>query len=188
MSTNERSWESLSAVWQTSREAVGGEPLRRLLRSYRRRVAAVAVGEILLIAAFAWLSWAVVRDGVVLWEAVWLWTLWIFTAVAAPFAWWNRRGAWQSMVETVAEFQRLRAVRRLRSLRFGCGLFVAEVVVVVAELAWFGRFGATAALSLAALAVAFGIWAVWMTRRAAAEMAAAAEEDEPGPPDGRGPG
>jgi hypothetical protein len=184
MSTNERDWESLAAVWQTTREAVGGEPLRRLMRSYRRRVAAVAGGEILLIAAFAWLSWAVIRDGVVLWEGVWLWTLWIFTTVATLFAWWNRRNTWQSMVETVAEFQRQRAVRRLRSLRFGCWLFVAEIVVVVAQLAWFGRFGATAALSLAALAVAFGVWAVWMTRRAADEMAAAEKEDEPGVPGG----
>jgi hypothetical protein len=184
MSTTERDWESLSTVWQASREAVGGDSLRKLIQSHRRRVAAAAGGEILLIAAFAWLSWRLISDGVLLWDAVWLWTLWIFTAVATPFAWWNRRGTWQSMAETVAEFQRQRATRRLRSLRFGCGLFVAEVVVVVAELAWFGRFSAAAALILAALAVAFGVWAIWMTRRAADEMAAAENEDERGLPGG----
>ena len=173
MSANEREWELLSELW-TSDQGVGA-PVPELVASYRRRLAAVVAGEILTVATFAWLSWLFLRDGAEVWEAVWLTTLWSFTAVAVPFAWWNRRGTWNAMGETVAEFQRRRAARRLRSLQFACGLFVAEVVVVGVELAWFDRFTATAALSLATFAVTFGVWAIWMRNRVARERQMADE-------------
>jgi hypothetical protein len=175
MTANGPEWESLSELWRASRQQIEPVPLRRMVATCRRRLAAVVIGEILIVAGFAWLSWVSIRDGVAMWEAVWLSTLWIFTGVAVPFAWWNRRGAWRAMAGTVAEFQRQRAVRRLRSLRFGCALFAAEVVVVSAQLAWFGRFTGLAATLLGACGVAFGAWAWWMSRRAAQEMAAADE-------------
>jgi hypothetical protein len=97
-------------------------------------------------------------------------------AAAAGFAWWNRRGAWNAIGLSVAEYRRLRALRHTRSLRFGCILFVAEVAVVVAQLAWFERFTAPVAFVLVACALALGVWCVWMKRRIAAEIARAREE------------
>jgi len=176
MTGNDREWDSLSDVWCASRQEIESAPLRRMVASHRRRIAAVAAGEVLVVAGFAWLSWLAVRDGVAVWEAVWLSTLWGFTGVAAPFAWWNRRGAWNAITASVAEYQRLRAVRRMRSLRFGCALFIAEVVVVGAELVWFNRFTAPAAVLLGALTVVVGAWALWMRNRAAHEIAMADAE------------
>ena len=43
------------------------------------------------------------------------------------------------------------------------------------ELAWFDRFTATAALSLATFAVTFGVWAIWMRNRVARERQMADE-------------
>jgi hypothetical protein len=171
MNANDREWESLSDLWLASRQEIDRAPLRRIVASHRRRIAAVVAGEVLLVAGFAWLSWMAVRDGVAVWEAVWLSTLWGFTGVAAPFAWWSRRGAWNAVAASVAEYQRLRTARRMRSLRFAVALFIAEVVVVSAELAWFDRFTPSAAVILGVLAVAFGAWALWMKRRAAHEAA-----------------
>jgi hypothetical protein len=180
MTADERDWESLSDLWRDSSQEVDRTLLRRMVASYRRRLAAVVIGEILVVAWFAWLSWISVRDGVAVWEAVWLSTLWSFTAVAAPFAWWNRRGSWQALGQTVAEFQRQRAARRMRSLRFSCGLFLAEILVVWAQLAWFGRFTAFVAAILGALTVAFGAWAFWMRKRAAREVAMAGDHETAG--------
>jgi hypothetical protein len=103
------------------------------------------------------------------WETVWLTTLWHFTAVAAPFAWWNRRGTWRSLVESVSEFERRRTARRRRTLRFGCALFVAEVLVVSIELVWLDRVSVPAVLLLGAMTVAVAVWALWMKRRIESE-------------------
>ena len=171
MNANEREWESLSNLWRDPGQEIGRAALRRLVASHRRRLVAVAAGEASIVAGFIWLSLLFVRDGLVAWEAVWLSTLWIFTAIAAPVSWWNRRGSWHSMTESVAEFRRQRAMRWLRSLLFACWLFVAEVIVAAGELAWFGRFTSLAAGSLAALTVVFVAWALWMRKRIAAEVA-----------------
>jgi hypothetical protein len=166
MTSNDHEWNSLPQVWQS---AVGAQPapttLSRLIASERRRLAIAVVGEVLVVAAFVAMSWLALRDGLVAWEKVWLTTLWLFTAVAAPFAWWNRRGAWTSMVESVAEFERRRTARRRRTLRFGVALFVTEILVVWIELAWFDRFGQFAVLTLGAMTVVFVLWVVWMKRR-----------------------
>lgn len=164
MTADDREWDSLAALWQTSADAVGDAPVRKMVASYRRRVAVVAVGEAAIVAVFAWLSWRVLRDGIAAWEAVWAVTLWSFTAVAAAFAGWNRRGMWRAIGMSVDEYRRLRAARRLRSARFACALFAAEVLVVAAELAWFDRFSAGAALILAASAVPLGAWWLWIRR------------------------
>ena len=170
MMPDERDWNSWSALWRGSHQAVDPTPLQAMVASYRRRLAAVVCGEILLVAGFAWLSWVIVRDGVVLWEAVWLSTLWIFTAVAVLFAWGNQRGAWRAIAGTVADYQRQQAARRTRSLRFAFGLLVAEVAVVGAQLAWFGRFTPAAGFILAAFALAFGARVFWMKQQAVIEL------------------
>jgi hypothetical protein len=179
MNAHEREWESLADLWRESREEIHRAPLRQMVASHRRRLAAVAAGEVLAVAGFAWLSWLSVRDGIVLWEAVWLSTLWGFTAVAVPFAWWNRRGAWNAIAESAAEYQRQRAARRIRSLRFGCALFAAEAVAVAAELAWFDRFTPLAAALLGLLTLLTGAWALWMKNRAAHELATAHADRDP---------
>jgi hypothetical protein len=165
MTINERDWDSLTRVWQSSRDEVAAARLSDLVAAERRRLAATVVGELLVIGAFVVLSWLAMRDGLAAWEAVWLTTLWLFTAVAAPFAWWNRRGAWSSMVESVAEFERRRTARRRRTPHFACGLFIAEVLVVSIELAWFDRFSVLATLLLVAMTIAFVVWLTWMKRR-----------------------
>lgn len=175
MIANEREWELLSDLWRASAPQVEHASVRRLVADYRRRLVAVVCGEVLIICGFAWLSWAFVRDGAEIWETVWLTTLWSFAALALPFAWWNRRGTWNAMGKTVAEFQRQRAVRRMRSLRFACGLFIAEAFVVVVQLAWFDRFTAVAAALLAAFAVAFAAWALWVMKRVVLEKRMAEE-------------
>ena len=170
MSANEREWELLSDLWRTSAPQLDSAAVQKLVAGYRRRLAAVVCGEILTVAGFAWLSWLFLRDGAELWETVWITTLWSFTAVAVPFAWWNRRGTWSAMGETVAEFQRQRAVRRMRSLKFACWLFLAEVVAVGAELAWFDRFTVASAVFLATFAFVLGAWAIWMEKRVTSEI------------------
>jgi hypothetical protein len=165
MNANEREWEALSGVWRTAVEEVDREPLHRLIAAERRRLVGVVIGEMAMLAGFAWMTWLFVRDGVEVWEAVWLSTIWMFTAVAIPFAWWNRRGAWRSLADSVADCLRQRAARRLRTLRFACGLFVAEVVAVVAELAWFDRVSPRAIGILAVLTAGFLGWIVWMRTR-----------------------
>jgi hypothetical protein len=176
MNAEDRDWDSLSTLWRAPGDAIDRTPLERMLVSHRRRLAAVAAGETVTLAFFAWLSWLVARDGLAAWEAVWLATLWAFAAIAAGFAAWNRRGAWNAMGLSVAEYRRRRALRHTRSLRFGIVLFVAEAAVVGAQLAWFERFTAPVALVLVALAAGLGAWCVWMKRRIAAEIARAAEE------------
>lgn len=176
MNAEDRDWDSLSTAWRASGGAIDRSPLRRMVVSYRRRLALLATLEIGVLAFFGWLSWLVARDGVAAWEAVWLATLWSFAALATGFAWWNRRGAWNAMGLSVAEFRRQRARRHARSLRFGVLLFVAELVVVVAQLAWFERFTAPVALVLVAFAAGLGAWCLWMRRRIAADAARAVEE------------
>lgn len=167
MTTNERDWESLVNEWRAQREDVPTAILHRLIAAERRRTLAVIAGECAVIAGFAWFSWLAMRDGLVLWETVWLTTLWMFTAVAVPFAWWSRRGTWSALVENMAEFERRRDQRRRRTLGIACGLFVAEAIVVIAELAWFDRLTARPFLLLLCLAVVFTAWAFWMRRRLA---------------------
>jgi hypothetical protein len=165
MTINERDWDSLTRVWQSSRDEITTARLSQLVAAERRRLAATVLGEMLIIGAFGALSWFAIRDGLVAWETVWLTTLWLFTAVAAPFAWWNRRGAWSSMVESVAEFEKRRMARRRRTLRFATALFVAEVLAVSIELAWFDRFTALAVALLVAMTAVFAVWVFWMKRR-----------------------
>jgi len=173
MTTDEDEWASISALWQTSHREVPEPALRRLIASQRRGVVGATVGEIALLGGFLYWSLLVARDGIALWETVWLVTLWTFAAIAAAFAWSNRRGTWHAMGRSVAEYRRVRATKHLRSIRFAWGLFVAEIVVVVAELAWFDRFTVSAAVSLAVLALPLAIWSIWAQRRAAREIALA---------------
>lgn len=165
MTINERDWDSLTRVWQSSRHEVSAARLSQLVAAERRRLAATVLGEILMIGAFIALSAFAIRDGLAAWETVWLTTLWLFTALAVPFAWWNRRGAWSAMVESVAEFERRRTARRSRTLRFAAVLFVTEVVVVSIELTWFDRFTTLAVALLVAMTIAFSVWGLWMKRR-----------------------
>ena len=172
MNASGHDWERLSAAWRAAGADVDVAPLRRLIAAERRRLAAIVTGECLIVVGFVWLSWRFMRDGIFVWEAVWLSTLWMFTLVALPFAWWNRRGGWRSLAGTVAEFRRQRAERRRRTLIFASALFVAETVVVLVELAWFDRVTALAVVILGGLALGFGGWALWMRRRIVEDAAA----------------
>jgi hypothetical protein len=173
MTTNEEEWKSISALWQTSHREVSEAALRRLIAAERRGLVGATLAEIVVLGVFLYVSLVVARDGLALWEAVWLVTLWTFAAVAAAFAWWNRRRTWNGIGRSVAEYRRLRATKHLRSIRFAWALFVAEIVVVAAELAWFDRFTVLAAVILAALALPLGVWSIWAKKRAARETALA---------------
>lgn len=178
MNVHESEWDAWGQVWRTADAPVDVAPLRRKIAAHRRLLIAAALGEALLVAGFLWLSARVARGGVEPWEAVWLATLWGFTLLALAFAWWNRRGTWRALGESVEEFvrlTRLRAERQRRSALFSAGLSAAEAVIVGAQLAWFGRLTLAAGLLLAALGVlaAAGCWA--MQRKAARDLAAVEE-------------
>ena len=114
MTSNGHDWDSLERVWQSAGEQPAPTTLSRLMAAERRRLAATVVGELFVIAGFVAISWLTWRDGLASWETVWLTTVWLFTAVAAPVAGWNRRGAWTTMGESGAEFERRRTARRAR--------------------------------------------------------------------------
>jgi hypothetical protein len=167
MSMPEREWELYAAAWRAETAPVDPAPLRRLVAAQRRRLVAVVAGEAAVLAGCAALSWWVAADGVETWELVWLATLWGFAAIASAFAFWNRRGTWKSLGESVEDhvrLARLRATRAAQAFLFGCGLIVAETVAVLAQLAWWGRLTVAALLCLAA--VGAGIAGVgWLAYR-----------------------
>ena len=112
------------------------------------------------------------------WEAAWLATLWAFAAIAAGFAWWNRRGTWSPIGGGVAEYARLtrlRCRRQRRSIRFALALFAAEAAAVVALLAGFDRLTPLAGALLALSAAAVAAWCLATERRVARELAAVEE-------------
>lgn len=174
-------WSDLTALWQSSDQPIDVAPLRNMASSYRRRLVLYAIGESAVILGFAWLSAFVVRDGIAPWELVWLITLWGFCAIAVGFVWWNRRGTWNELGESVEDYvriTRLRARRQMHSVYFAAAFFAAEVVVSVAQLMWFGRFTSLAILLIAISAIVIGAWC-WSTRaRVARELAAVDEYDE----------
>jgi hypothetical protein len=178
MSVHENEWESLAQAWRTTGAPVDSAPLRRRVAGHRRLLVAATLGEILLVAAFVWLSVIVAGDGVEPWEMVWLTTLWGFSLLAAAFAWWNRRGTWSALGESVEEFvhlTRLRAERQRRSIVFSLGLFVAEAVIIAAQLAWFGRLTLFAGAILAALGGLVAAWCRAMQKKVARDLAAVEE-------------
>ena len=170
---NDAEWDSLSAMWTASAEQVDPAPLRRIVASHRRRLIAATLGELAMLVLLAWLTYVVFRDGMAPWEVVWAITFWSFAAIACAFVWWNRRGTWSAMSDSVAEHVRLtrvRAQRQRASLRFGVGLFVAEAIAVVAQLLWFDRFTAKSALLLAASGAVVALWVVFVSRKIAREL------------------
>ena len=170
---NDAEWESLAAIWTASAEQVDAAPLRRIVAAHRRRLIAASLGELAMLVALAWLTYAVFRDGIAAWEVVWAITLWGFAAIACAFVWWNRRGTWSAMSDSVAghvRLTRIRAQRQRASLRFGAGLFVAEAIAVVAQLMWFDRFTYKSALLLAASGAVVAVWVVVASRKIAREL------------------
>jgi hypothetical protein len=171
---NETEWSSLSTLWASAQEPVDAGLLRKVVRAHRRGLVAVTVGEIVLAIAFAWLSYAVLRDGVEPWTLVWVATLWIFMAAAVAFAWWNRRGTWRALGDSVADYVRLtrvRAERQRRSMIFGVALYVAEVVAVVAQLQWFDRLTPFAIVLLGVASIIVAGWAAIARRKIARDLA-----------------
>jgi hypothetical protein len=171
-------WTELSALWQSSAEPIDLTPLRKIAVSYRRRLVALLVGEIVVALGVAWLSVLVTRDGVEPWELVWVITLWGFTAIAVVFAWWNRRGTWSSLGESVDAYvhiTRLRAQRQMQSAYFAAVFFAAEVVVIVAQLFWFGRLTSLAFLVIAAMGIVIAAWCWSIRARVVRELAAVDE-------------
>ena len=170
---NETEWESLSAAWNASPGEVDAAPLREIVAAHRRRLIAGSLCEIAVIAALAWLTYVVLRDGAAAWELVWAVTLWAFAAVAVAFVWWNRRGTWRTMGASVAEHVRLtrvRAERQRSSIRFGVGLFVVEAAAVIAQLLWFDRLTGKALALLAVLGLIVFAWAVAVSRKVRREL------------------
>ena len=170
---NDTEWDSLSAIWIASDEQVDAAPLRKIVAAHRRRLIGVTVGELAMLAALAWLTYVVLRDGARPWEIVWAITLWGFAAIAVAFVWWNRRGTWQAMSDSVAEHVRLTRVRaesQRASLRFGVGLFFAEAIAVVAQLMWFDRLTMTTLLLLAASAALVAVCVIAGQRRIARDL------------------
>jgi hypothetical protein len=170
MTANDREWESLSDAWRAAEPPLDRSLLARAQAAYRRRLLATTAGEVVLVALFAWGTWLVARDGLEAWEAVWISTLWTCTAIAGTFAWRTRRHAWGALGESVAEFRRLRAARRARTVRFVWCLFAFEAVLVGGQLGWFGRFTMPVALVLCALAAILAGWSAWMRARIAEDL------------------
>ncbi|HEX2061246.1 MAG TPA: hypothetical protein VHK90_10930 [Thermoanaerobaculia bacterium] len=173
---NETEWDSLSALW-TSTDV---EPLRAIVAKHRRRLLGTTVCEAATIGGFAWLTWIVLRDGVAVWELVWALTLWAFAAIAVAFAWWNRRGTWSALGDSVAEYVRLtklRAERQRNSLRFSVALFFVEVVAIVAQLWWFERLTRNAVTLLVGSGAIVAAWIV-LARRKIARDSRVAEDYE----------
>lgn len=165
---NDAEWDSLSRVWTASAEPVDAAPLRKIVASHRRRLIAVSLSELALVVVLAWLTYAVFRDGIAPWEVVWAITLWSFVVIAAAFVWWNRRGTWTAIGDSVADHVRLtriRAERQRTSLRFGAGLFVAEAIAVIAQLLWFDRFTSKSAMILAASALIGVACMIYISRK-----------------------
>ncbi|HEX5758905.1 MAG TPA: hypothetical protein VF121_06885 [Thermoanaerobaculia bacterium] len=185
MTTDEREWEALAEAWSaaapeaasTALEAASA-PLARIVRRHRVRLVAAAASEAGVLLGAAALSAWVLRDGLAGWEAAWLATLWAFAAIAAGFAWWNRRGTWAPIGGGVAEYARLtrlRCRRQRRSIRFALALFAAEAAAVVALLAGFDRLTPVSGALLALSAAAVAAWCFATERRVARELAAVEE-------------
>lgn len=171
-------WTDLAVLWQAAADRAGAAPLRKIVASHRRRLLLVAVVEIAIVLAVACLSAFAGRDELALWEIVWLITLWGFTIVASAFAWWNRRGTWHALGESVEEYvrlTRLRAARQMRSIDFACGLFVAEVGAIVSQLLWFDRFTLLTSALLATSGAVMAGWC-WAAKRKVARDLALVEE------------
>ena len=173
---NELEWQDLTNVWQS---AAQDEPiaLKKIVDANRRRLLLAAAGEIALVVVFALMSMLVSADGVALWELVWMATLWGFVLIAGGFAWWNRRGTWNPLGDSVAEYvrvSRLRCERQRRSIVFVIVLFLAEAIVVVAQLAWFARLTPLAAAILGASAIPVAAWCIVTKRRIERELRAIA--------------
>jgi hypothetical protein len=170
-------WRALTEAWAATDDAEGAEvatphgaldSLRRRAERQRRRQIAVAVLEWLLFAGLLVLTVVVLRGGAAAWELIWLASLWGFTAVAMGFAWWNRRATWRAAgvaLDDYVRLARLRAERQLRTVRFVLALFAVEVIVVVAQLAWFDRLVPAAVAALAAAAAVIVSWCVVTRRR-----------------------
>lgn len=172
---SELDWQSLSADWKSQDSGLTQDfmPLRRIVAVHRRRLVAAVAGEIAIAVAVLALSIWIAEDGVAVWEGVWMATLWGFLAVAAGFAWWNRRGTWRAAGDSVAEYvrlSRLRCERQRRTIVFAVVLFIAEAVAIVVQLVGFERMTMSAIASLGAAGIVIGAWCVRMKRRIDREL------------------
>lgn len=169
---SELDWQSLSDAWKAAPQP-DVAPLRRIVAVNRRRLLTTAIGEIAMVLGFLALSYFVARDGVAFWEGVWMATLWGFLAVAAGFAWWNRRGTWKEVGDSVEEYvrlSRLRCERQRRAIAFAIVLFLAEAVAIMAQLLVFARLTATVIAALSAAAIVIAAWCFWVKRRIDREL------------------
>ena len=180
---NETEWDSLSELWVSSPQAIDADALKRVAAAHRRRLVLNSLGEVAFIIGLAWLTRVVLRDGIEAWELVWTVTLWAFMAAALAFAWWNRRGTWRALGDSVADYihlTRTRAERQRRSLWFGIALFVAEVVVIIAQLKWFDRLTGTALILLGASAVIVASWVIVARRKIERDLAIVKQYEQDG--------
>ena len=178
----EPSWDEIAATWQ--QESAPVPDVRAAVRGRARantiRLWLIVAGELLLtLAVVALTSWmlAAEPDAITVLWLVWVWLAW---AVAARFAFRNRRGVWQAAGEATLDYLRLgeeRARRKLNTARFTIRLVIAQTPLLALLVGW--RLGDGAAsigdlapriLLFALVCLVYLVWATWFRRRAEAEL------------------
>jgi hypothetical protein len=175
--TNDPEWQWLSDLW-TSGSDDDANRLRKMVRRSRFRLGVGQTVEALVLAGLGILTFVLVRRGLTPAAKLWLATAWSFAVIAAALSLWNQRGMWAPLGAGTADYLRAfreHCTRQRRNVRLAVGLYIGEVIVIVAELALLHRLTAAALLTLAALGALLGAWAVVTDRRVRRESERAAE-------------
>lgn len=174
--TNDPEWQWLSELWASESDDDAAR-LRKMVKRSRLRLGMGQTGEALVLAGFGILTFVLVRRGLAPSDKLWLATVWSFAIIASALSLWNQRGMWEPLGSGTAEYLRAfreHCSRQRRNVRLAVGLYVGEVVVIVAELALLHRLTVAAVLILAALGALLGTWAVMTERRVRRESERAA--------------
>jgi hypothetical protein len=174
--TTDPEWQWLSDLWASDSED-DAVRLRKMVNRSRFRLAVGQTGEALVLAGLGALTVVGVQRGLTGFGQLWLATCWAFAIIASALSLWNQRGMWKPLGSSTTEYLRVfreHCRRARRNVRLAIGLYIAEVIVIVAELALFHRLTGGAILALAALGVPLGAWAVATERRVRREAESAA--------------
>ena len=167
-SIDDAQWASLRSAWQARDELprVDADTLRHAVALETQRMRRSLFGEIALsIAAVVFAVWCVLarvgpRPRVVAGDTVGV------VVVVWAFVLWGRRGLWAPATETSHAYVLLRRRRsRLKLLTAWLALVLVAVQAAVVLATGVGNRD----LAIAAV-VAWGLWSVWMRRRAIREM------------------
>ena len=179
--TTDPEWQGLTELW-TSQSDADALTLRKLVRRSRLRLGLAQTAEALILAGLGVLTFVFVRRGLTAFDKLWLVTAWSFAVIASVLSLWNQRGMWEPLGSSTTDYLcvfREHCRRQRRNVRLAVGLYVAEVIVIIVELAILHTLTITAWLMLGALGVLLGVWAVLTERRIRreAECAAAFERE-----------